>query len=114
MLALKDDLVKLNLKVNFNKCRTTRQVPGLDEEIVDKELKVLGVPLSADRGPIDKETGYLIEEIVKLEDTQAALLLLRNVHNTTPVFSLRTSSPAANNQCVKDITTRLSTHLLQH
>ena len=34
---------------------------------VDKELKVLGVPLSvdADRGPLDKETGYLIEEIVK-------------------------------------------------
>ena len=59
--------------------------------------------VDADRGPLDKETGYLIEEIVKLEDTQAALLLLRNVHNTTPVFSLRTSSPAANSQCVKDI-----------
>ena len=43
-----------------------------------------------DRGPLDKETGYLIEEIVKhLKDTQAALLLLRNVHNTTqPLFSL--------------------------
>ena len=55
---------------------------------------MLGVPLSvdADRGPPDKETEYLIEEIVKLEDTQAALLLLRNVHNTTPVFSLKTSS----------------------
>ena len=25
------------------------------------------------------------------------------MHNTTPVFSLRTSSPAANSQCVKDI-----------
>ena len=103
VLALKDDLEKLNLKVNFSKCRTSRQVPGLEEIAVDKELKVLGVPLSvdADRGPLDKETGYLIEEIVKLEDTQAALLLLRNVHNTTPVFSLRTSSPAtANNQSV--------------
>ena len=87
VLALKDDLEKLNLKVNFSKCRTTRQVPGLDEIAVDKGLKVLGVPLSvdADRGPLDKETGYLIEEIVKLEDTQAALLLLRNVHNTTTV-----------------------------
>ena len=55
VLALKDDLEKLNLKVNFSKCRTTRQVPGLDEEIVDKELKVLGVPLSvdADRRPLD-------------------------------------------------------------
>ena len=86
VLALKDDLEKLNLKVNFNKCRTSRQVPGLDEIAVDKELKVLGVPLSvdADRGPLDKETGYLIEEMAKLEDTQAALLLLRNVHNTTP------------------------------
>ena len=74
MLTLKDDLEKLNLKVNFNKCRTSRQVPGLEEIAVDKELKVLGVPLSvdADRGPLDKETGYLIEEIVKqLEDTQA-------------------------------------------
>ena len=52
--------------------RTPRQVPGLEEEIaVDKELKVLGIPLSvdADRGPLDKETGYLIEEIVKLENT---------------------------------------------
>ena len=79
-------------------------VPGLEEEIaVDKKLKVLGVPLSvdADRGSLDKETGYLIEEIVKLEDTQAALLLQRNVHNTTPVFTLRTSSPAeVNNQSV--------------
>ena len=67
VLALKDDLEKLNLKVNFSKCRTTRQVPGLEETAVDKELKVLGVPLSvgADRGPLDKETGYLIEEIVK-------------------------------------------------
>ena len=89
VLILKDDLEKLNLKVNFSKCRTTRQVPGLDEIAVDKGLKVLGVPLSvdADRGPLDKETGYLIEEIVKLEDTQAALLLLRNVHNAT-LFSL--------------------------
>ena len=52
---------------------------------------------------LDKETGCLIEEIIKLEDTQAALLLLRNVHSTTPVFSLRISSPAANSQCVKDI-----------
>ena len=44
VLALKDDLEKLNLKVNFSKCRTTRQVPGLEEEIaVDKELKVLRV-----------------------------------------------------------------------
>ena len=48
VLALKDDLEKLNLKVNFNKCRTTRQVPGLEEITVDKELKVLGVPLSVD------------------------------------------------------------------
>ena len=59
--------------------------------------------VDADRGPLDKETGYLIEEIVKLEDTQAALLLLRNVHNTTPAFSLRTSSPTANSQYVSDI-----------
>ena len=53
VLALKDDLEKLNLKVNFNKCRTTRQVPGLEEIAVDKELKVLGVPLNvdADREP---------------------------------------------------------------
>ena len=28
---------------------------------------------------------------------------MRNVHNTTPAFSLRTSSSAADNQCVKDI-----------
>ena len=43
--------------------RTSRQVPGLEEIAVDKELKVLGVPLNvdADRGPLDKETGYLIE-----------------------------------------------------
>ena len=54
VLALKDDLEKHNLKVSFNKCRTTRQVPGLEEITVDKELKVLGVPLSvgADRGPL--------------------------------------------------------------
>ena len=39
VLVLKDDLEKLNLKVNFNKCRTTRQVPGLEEIAVDKELK---------------------------------------------------------------------------
>ena len=45
--------------------------------------------VDADRGPLDKETGYLIEEIVKLEDIQATLLL-RNVDNTTSVFSLRT------------------------
>ena len=71
---------------------------------------MLGVPLSvdADRGPLDKETGYLIEEMAKLEDTQAALLLLRNVHNTVPVFSLRTSSPPANSQqCVKDIHSKM-------
>ena len=67
--------------------------------------------VDADRGPLDKETGYLIEEIVKLEDTQAALLLLRNVHNTTSVFSLRTSSPAANSQCVKDIHNKTSNSL---
>ena len=67
VLILKDGLEKLNLKVNFSKCRTTRQVPGLEEITIDKELKVLGVPLSvdADRGPLDEETGYLIEEIVK-------------------------------------------------
>ena len=59
VLALKDDLVKLNLKANFNKCRTTRQVPGLDEIAVDKGLKVLGVPLSvdADRGPLIRRQG---------------------------------------------------------
>ena len=59
MLALKDDLEKLNLKVNFNKCRTARQVPGLEEIAVDKELKVLGVPLSvdADRGPLIRRQG---------------------------------------------------------
>ena len=39
VLALKDDLEKLNLKVNFNKCRTTRQVPGLEEIAVDKNSK---------------------------------------------------------------------------
>ena len=75
VLTLKDDLEKLNLKVNFNKCRTSRQVPGLEEIAVDKELKVLGVPLSVDadrQRTIDKETGYTIEEIVKhLKDTQA-------------------------------------------
>ena len=45
---------------------------------------MLGVPLSvdADRGPLDKEAGYLIEKIAKLET-----LRLRNVHNTT-LFSL--------------------------
>ena len=47
VLALKDDLEKLNLKVNFSKCRTFRQVLGL-EEIAVRKLKVLGVPLSAD------------------------------------------------------------------
>ena len=59
VLALKDDLEKLNLKVNFSKCRTTRQVPGLEEITVDKELKVLGVPLSvdADRGPLIRRQG---------------------------------------------------------
>ena len=70
--------------------------------------------MQTDRGPLDKETGYLIEEIVKFEDTQAALLLLRNVHNTTLVFSLRTSSPAANSQCVKDIHNKTFNYLLQH
>ena len=48
--------------------RTSRQVPGLEEIAVDKELKVLGVPLSVDadrQRNLDKETGYIIEEIVK-------------------------------------------------
>ena len=48
--------------------RASRQVPGLEEIAVDKELKVLGVPLSVDadrQRTLDKETGYLIEEIVK-------------------------------------------------
>ena len=60
VLTLNDDLVKLNLSANFNKCGTTRQVPGLEEEIaVDKELKVLGVPLSvsADRDPLIRRQG---------------------------------------------------------
>ena len=34
----------------------------------------------------DKETGYLIEEIVKLEDTQAALLLLEECAQHNPCF----------------------------
>ena len=62
-------------KVNFNKySEHPDKLPGIEVIAVDKELKVLRVPLSvdADRGPLDKETGYLIEEIVKqLEDTQA-------------------------------------------
>ena len=67
MLTLKDDLEKLNLKVNFNKCRTSRQVPGLEEIAVDKELKVLGVPLSVDEqteDPLIRDRVH-IEEIVK-------------------------------------------------
>ena len=50
---------KLNLKVNFSTHKTSRQIPGLEEIAVDKELKVLGVPLSvdADREPLGKETG---------------------------------------------------------
>ena len=60
ILSLKDDLEKTSFKVNFNKCRASRQIQGLDEIAVDKGLKVLGGPLSgdADRGPLDKETEY--------------------------------------------------------
>ena len=60
---------------NIQNNQTSSRVRGDSSR---QELKVLGAPLSvdADRGPLDKETGYLIEEIVKLEDTQAALLLL--------------------------------------
>ena len=59
VLALKDDLEKLNLKVNFSKCRTPRQVSGLEEITVDKVLKALGVPLSvdADREPLIRRQG---------------------------------------------------------
>ena len=71
--------------------RTSRKVPGLEEIAVDKELKVLGVPLSVDAQTedLDKETGYLIEEIVKLEGTQAEECAQHNA-----CFLFEDSSPA--------------------
>ena len=102
---IEEDLGKLGLRINLTKCKTTKQIPGLEGLTVDKNLKILGAPLKVDtnRGHLDKETDDLLEEIAKLGDTQAAILLLRNIHNSSLIFSLRTSSPEANSQCIRDI-----------
>ena len=102
---LGEELGKLGLRINLSKCRTTKEIPGFNSLTVDKDLKVLGAPLRADtdRGHFDKETECLLEEVEKLGDTQVAILLLRNIHNSSLIFSLRTSSPEANSQCIRDI-----------
>lgn len=99
LATLEDLLSALSLRINFAKSYATKKVMGLSREIPvkgpDDNPLVMKSPLFI-RDPINapsEATRKAIEMIPQIDDTQIALILLRQINNGTLTYTLRTAPP---------------------
>ena len=125
LLELEQFLLSIDLHINFNKYWVHKDSPGLSQGIttnsgilfalskplqVNSNPMVMKVPLSCDIAisELNAKVAESIELISTIEDTQVALLLLRQIHNGALTYMLRCAHYKVTRDFIGDFTCRVT------
>ena len=101
---LEHDLGSIGLRLNMGKSWSTGEVHGLQH---NENPSVMKAPLSISEStvvPLSPKVVNTVKAIEKVSDTQIALLLLRQVNNSSFTYTLRTSHSLSTKDAVAELT----------
>lgn len=106
--TLEPHLSSIGLKINTNKSWTTLALPNYQLPIQSKPV-VMKTPLATDVsiGPLNPKVLNTVKAVEKVADTQVAILLLRQINNSSLTYTLRTACPNTTEDCVDQFTSAI-------
>ena len=110
---LEHDLGSIGLRFNMGKSWSTGEVHGLQ---CSKNPSVMKAPLSTSEStvvPLSPKVVNTVKAIEKVSDTQIALLLLRQVNNSSLTYTLRTPHSLSTNDAAEGSQGRYTSALPQ-
>lgn len=126
LTALETYLSSINLQINFKKSWVNKKTPGISTDFPDNMVsgrktalsqrltvnddpKVMKVPLYCDNNitELNAKVAESINAISNIRDVQVALILLRQIHNGSLTYTLRTAHNETTKRLINDFRGRV-------